>query len=101
MGAIHDRNVLASFCAPTPRQVGLARSLRRIASSSYPSELRTSYQRKRDVEFEALKATGFDPVLPAAGIFMLGRAPCETVEETVAALKLMSATHRRPGSSAM
>ena len=62
--------------------MGVAEALKLAMSTDFVSSLQHQYARKRDLVFNALAEAGFNPALPRSGYFMLGRVPCETVDET-------------------
>ncbi|HEX9297261.1 MAG TPA: pyridoxal phosphate-dependent aminotransferase [Polyangiaceae bacterium] len=56
-------------CAPTPLQLGAAAGF--AAPASYFLELRSSYQKKRDMICEALEAACLTPVVPEGAYYVL------------------------------
>jgi aminotransferase len=66
IGLVND---LYYVCAPTPLQHGAAAGF--AAPKSYFSELGSSFQRKRDLTVEALRAAGFAPFVPEGAYYIL------------------------------
>ncbi len=60
---------LLYICAPTPLQYGALAAFSQ--PPSYYDELRTCYQRKRDMLCDVLAARGLDPIVPEGGYFVL------------------------------
>jgi len=66
IGLVND---LFYVCAPTPLQWGVARAL--DIDDSYYRELAESYQQKRDILADALRAAGIAPLVPQGAYYML------------------------------
>ena len=70
-------NQWVQFSVTTPLQAAVARVLDRAEGKyeghpSYYDWLRHTYTRKRAVLCDALRSAGIEPVLPNAGIFVMG-----------------------------
>jgi aminotransferase len=62
-------NDIYYVCAPTPLQLGAAAGF--AAPPSYFEDLRSSYQRKRDMLCDALEAARLSPVVPEGAYYVL------------------------------
>jgi len=83
MEPIHSAHILLSFCAPTPLQFALAKSLEWAIANDYIPSLRQVYLHKRELLCEALHGAGFDLIVPDGGFFIVANVPCASAEETI------------------
>uniref|UniRef100_A0A6A7G7S7 Aminotransferase n=1 Tax=Hirondellea gigas TaxID=1518452 RepID=A0A6A7G7S7_9CRUS len=60
------------FCTTTPFQHAISLSFEKAQENNYFAELKSSYQRKRDIICDAMKKVGIEPVVPSSGFFALG-----------------------------
>ena len=71
IGYFHD---LTYVCSPAPLQFGAAAGLRLLADGEFYSDLRTTYEAKRDQICHALGDAGLTPSIPAGAYYVLADA---------------------------
>ncbi len=71
IGYFHD---LTYVCAPAPLQYGAAAGLLKLQETDFYSDLRTTYQQKRDQLCKALGSAGLTPCVPDGAYYILADA---------------------------
>jgi aminotransferase len=71
IGYFHD---LTYVCSPAPLQWGAAAGLQQLADTAFYTELRASYQAKRDQLCQALANAGLTPHIPHGAYYVLADA---------------------------
>ncbi len=84
IGLVND---LFYVCAPTPLQWAVARALE--IGEDYYRNLAADYQKKRDLLAGALRAAGFDPLVPKGAYYMLAEFPASLGDDRDAATALL------------
>lgn len=81
---VHQNN---TFSAPHPFQDAMAKSLYKL--EDYVIDFNRSYQSKRDLLFNGLKDSIFEPILPDSTYFILAKVPIKGMKDTDFVKKLI------------
>ncbi len=86
--AIRKVHQWTTFAVHTPAQHAMAEAFTRF--SDYLPEFKQLYQNKRDILYNALKGSEFNPTLPLGSYFMMVDVPKNFTDDVDAALKLVN-----------
>jgi len=86
--AIRKVHQWTTFAVNTPAQHAIAEAF--IRFKDYLPDFRKLYQNKRDLLFNSLKGTDYNPILPKGSYFMMVDVPAKFSDDVDAAMKLVS-----------